>query len=98
MLASARGALLRGRVRGGMVVCAGERGADLLGAGMLQPSRMAGACCQAFLAWRHGRLNRGRVGHGHGRQAVRVLLDVIHSVRPGRSRERTAGRCTRQQV
>ena len=36
MLASASDALQRGRVRAGVVVCARELGADLVGVGMLQ--------------------------------------------------------------
>jgi hypothetical protein len=36
MLANASGASLRGRVRRGVVVCAGELGADLVCAGVLQ--------------------------------------------------------------
>jgi hypothetical protein len=41
-----------GRVRAGVVVCAGELGADLVGVGMLQVLEVRHACCQASLAWR----------------------------------------------
>src|SRR5215831_13278621 len=74
MLASARGALLCGRVWGGVVVCAGELGADLGGVGVLQVVK-DGQCLLPGLPGL-GRLAGGMAGVAEVDEGIRFVVAV----------------------